>query len=537
MTRTPPVRLPAITVAERCDRGLVREENQDSVWKASIPMGQLLVVADGIGGYRGGALASQIVVREFHQQLASRPADYPADQALREAAAAANSAILAESSAPNSPNHRMGSTVVAAIVQLDAAGARAWVGHIGDSRAYLCRDGRMTPLTRDHSAVQALLNRGLITPEEALHHPDASVLTRSLGHTPEVQIDTDQHQLAPGDTLLLCSDGLWGYVAEQQVQMVAADPNLSLEKAAQTLLDLALAAGGQDNIGIEMARLSAAAAPRAARTLPDQPRHRLGWMEILAIFLLTFACLGVTAWAALHFGWIGAVRARLHPNAPVATQPAADAPLADDRYLDDVNPEPKTYVVVFANREDEAKAAVPPVKGWTRESMDESHADSCRGFAGTHRRITVYYTGNDRRLVARFAHQHPALMRGYEHDIDPRPTNPDVQSRCGSYEIVALVPAHLPPPHPETPQPAGPDAPRPAVEPGPGNQPVNPGGQQPNPPAPTPPPQAQPQPGDQPRPTPAPGETPKPAPEPKDNKETPKPAPTEPRPAETEHPH
>ena len=101
---------------------------------------------------------------------------------------------------------------------------RAWIGHIGDSRAYHVHDGRLSRVTNDHSAVQALLNRNLITPEAARHHPDASVLTRSLGHQPEVDIDMTMVQLATGDTLLLCSDGLWGYVEEQQIATSSSAP-------------------------------------------------------------------------------------------------------------------------------------------------------------------------------------------------------------------------------------------------------------------------------------------------------------------------
>jgi protein phosphatase len=180
-----------------------------------------------------------------------------------------------------------------ALVQRDAAGIHAWVGHIGDSRAYLLRAGRLHRLTTDHTAVQALLNRSLITPEEALHHPDASVLSRSLGHQSDVEIDIEQHPLAVDDTLLLCSDGLWGYVSEQDIQYTVDNPGFTLEAAAHDLLRLALAAGGHDNIGIEMARL----------TPPLEEPHHEGfhpsWKLILILFLLAITVVGVLAYFAL----------------------------------------------------------------------------------------------------------------------------------------------------------------------------------------------------------------------------------------------
>jgi len=225
--------------------------------------------------------------------LSAFPSGYPAESAIRGAAQQANANIRDSARAPNSKQNHMGSTVVVALVQRDAAGIHAWVGHIGDSRAYLLRAGRLHRLTTDHTVVQALLKRNLITPEEALHHPDALVLSRSLGHKPEVEIDIEQHPLAVDDTLLLCSDGLWGYVSEQDIQYTVDNPDFKLEAAARELLKLALAAGGHDNVGIEMARL----------TPPLEESHHEGfrpnWKLILVVFLLAIAVVGVLAYFAL----------------------------------------------------------------------------------------------------------------------------------------------------------------------------------------------------------------------------------------------
>ncbi len=255
---------PILSFAEECDRGKVREENQDSVLHFRTALGELSVVADGIGGLEGGATASRIVTETFYEHLRSLPPDYPADAAIREASALANASILAAAADPESHFHRMGSTVVLALIQQqgqDASRTRAWIGHIGDSRAYLLRDGRIGRLTHDHSAVQALLDENLISPEEAGNHPDASVLTRSLGHYTEVEIDVEAVPLAPGDSLLLCSDGLWGFVPEKELETVMADAHLPIEATAKTLLEMALAAGGHDNIGIELVRVGLPPAP------------------------------------------------------------------------------------------------------------------------------------------------------------------------------------------------------------------------------------------------------------------------------------
>lgn len=293
---------PTIQFAEECDRGILREENQDSVLHVRIALGDLLMVADGIGGYTGGATASRMVVENFYAHLAALPQDYPVDNAIRGAAARANEQIVAAARAPGSPNQRMGSTVVVAMVQQRATGSCAWIGHIGDSRAYLVHAGRLRRLTTDHSAVQALLSRNLITPEEAQNHPDASVLTRSLGHQPEVEIDIEQHPLVIGDTLLLCSDGLWGFVSEPDIQRVVDAPGLTLESAAHGLLGLALAAGGQDNIGIEMARLVGhpqVDPPSQPHTQPIN-HHTLTWVVITVFVLALAGICGMAFFALWH---------------------------------------------------------------------------------------------------------------------------------------------------------------------------------------------------------------------------------------------
>jgi protein phosphatase len=280
---------PVIVFAEQCSPGALSEQNQDSVLHVRIALGELLIVACGIGGDTAGATASKMVVEYFYAHLAGLPSEYPADRALREAAVLANEKIRAAAAEPGSPYPHMGSTVVAALVQQEVSGPLAWVGHIGHSRAYLLRAGRLHRLTTDHSAVQTLLSRNLITPQETLDHPDALVPTRILGQSPELEIDIELHALAVDDTLLLCSSGLWAHIPEQKIQKTIAASGLTLETSAHNLLGLALAARSREDIGIEMLRLI----PPRAPDPPQKDKSYPGLKWILAVFLLALAGLFV----------------------------------------------------------------------------------------------------------------------------------------------------------------------------------------------------------------------------------------------------
>jgi protein phosphatase len=272
---------PVIAFAEECDQGNLRAENLDSVFHASIALGELLIVADGSGGYTGREDASRLAVEHFYAYMAALPGDYSAEDALREACAHANENILAVSETPEFPNARMGTAVIVALVQEEADVTYAWIGHLGDCRAYLFRAGRLHSLTTDHSAVQSMLKLGLIAPEEVHNHPDTSVLTRSLGVRSDVEIEIERHPIGVGDTLLLCSDGLWGCVSEPELEK--AVESSAVEDAARNLLYLALSAGGHDNIGIEMARLIE---PRDTISVKEHPRNELKWVLLFFVVCL-----------------------------------------------------------------------------------------------------------------------------------------------------------------------------------------------------------------------------------------------------------
>jgi protein phosphatase len=294
MSELPVSGQPVILFAEECDKGTQRTENQNSVLHVRIVLGDLMIVADGVGGNAGGVIASRMAVEHFYAHLAALPKDYPADNAIHEASARANASIVAAASASGLPNQQMGSTVVMALLQQEGEIIHAWIGHIGDSRAYLLRADRLHRLTTDHSAAQAMLYRGLITAEELVNHPEASVPTRYLGQQPQVEIELEQLPMAVGDTLLLCSDGLWGSVTEQEIE--AAASGASVEGAARTLLELALSAGIRDNIGIEMARLIA---PPEAVALEKPKQNHNAAIWVLTIFMLALIGSFVLAYVLL----------------------------------------------------------------------------------------------------------------------------------------------------------------------------------------------------------------------------------------------
>jgi serine/threonine protein phosphatase PrpC len=250
----------ALTFASQCDRGSVLEENQDAVGLTSARLGYLLVVADGIGSHAGGSHASRMAVDTIVSSVEGMPAFFPPEIAVEEAVCHANAAIAAAAAEPNSADSRMGTAVVAALLRADAdhahAPVQAIIGHVGDSRAYLVHNQKLTLLTRDHTAVQDPLDGHQSTLQAGDNHADQSLLTRYLGMELNVRVEMREVLLETGDTLLLCSDGLWRCVPEQEIERTLADGTRSAEEASRTLLNLALDAGGQRNVAIEIARLT-----------------------------------------------------------------------------------------------------------------------------------------------------------------------------------------------------------------------------------------------------------------------------------------
>lgn len=255
-----------LNVASRTDRGRVRQTNQDSIdtFALATPSGaaQLALVADGMGGAKAGEYASRVaaeVVRtEIRSALArSAPNGDPAWQSLLERAVlAANRRVYADSRADRSRDG-MGTTVTAALF----VGGRMHLASVGDSRAYLINAGGVTEdgalaaqLTSDHSLVARLVDIGQITREQARVHPQRNMLYRSVGTDPSVAVDLRSHPIEPGDIVLLCSDGLFNYLRDEELAQIVLQQS-SPERAAEQFVALANERGGNDNISVVIVRV------------------------------------------------------------------------------------------------------------------------------------------------------------------------------------------------------------------------------------------------------------------------------------------
>lgn len=252
-----------LVVRAATDRGLKRSRNEDShgVWSAEDPAvravrGVLLVVADGMGGARAGDVASRVAVETTLRAYQEAPgANVLAD--LRGAVVAANAALYGEN-VRAAEMTGMATTLTAAVV----CGADVFLAHVGDTRVYMLRAARLTQVTEDHSLVAHLVAEGELTLEEARVDPRRNLLTRSVGLSPDVEVDAGRINwtFAPGDILILSSDGLHGLVRNEEMARVVAG-TADLDSACAELVALALAAGGFDNITVILARAEAEADP------------------------------------------------------------------------------------------------------------------------------------------------------------------------------------------------------------------------------------------------------------------------------------
>lgn len=211
--------------------GLVRQVNEDS--KLTEP--PLFAVADGMGGHASGDVASAIAIEVLGTELKK-------SDSIADAVHNANKAIYARA-AKDPDLTGMGTTLTA----MWADERSAQIAHVGDSRAYLLRDGHLSRLTTDHTVVNRLVQQGRIMPEDADRHPQRSYLERALGVDPEVEVDVHVLDMAPGDRVLLCSDGLFGMIDDDLIQNVMTMES-SPQRAAERLCEEAVHAGGNDNV-------------------------------------------------------------------------------------------------------------------------------------------------------------------------------------------------------------------------------------------------------------------------------------------------
>jgi PPM family protein phosphatase len=231
------------------DTGRQRSANEDSVFVRA----PLFVIADGMGGARAGEVASKTVVDAFERPLP----EAPPERVLRETIEGANRTVY--SLARKDPNlSGMGTTTTAAI--LDESTGEVAIGHVGDSRAYRLRRGKLERLTRDHSLVEEMRRKGQLTEAQAEDHPQRSIITRSVGPEPEVEVDLQTVPAQAGDVFLLCSDGLTTMLDDEHIERLLARAT-SMPNAVRALVDEANRAGGRDNISVIAFRVVDAAEP------------------------------------------------------------------------------------------------------------------------------------------------------------------------------------------------------------------------------------------------------------------------------------
>ena len=233
------------------DKGCVRSENQDSYCyvQAEDDSWSVAVLCDGMGGVHGGQVASEIAAETFVDEAVYRLQEGSCDDLavlVREAASAANLRVF-EHGQNNPDCAGMGTTLVAIVIR----GYDTAVANIGDSRCYWIRNGRIRQVTRDHSLVRNLVDRGVITETEARNHPRKNIITRAVGLDKKVKCDVFLPQLQQEDMLLLCSDGLSNLVQQSEMVTIVLQSE-TLEDAAHTLLDEALNRGAPDNVTIVM---------------------------------------------------------------------------------------------------------------------------------------------------------------------------------------------------------------------------------------------------------------------------------------------
>lgn len=236
----------------RSETGYVRTANEDRMAWTRTAFGDLFLVSDGMGGYRGGALAAEIAVQVLQERIALIPADSERfSDLIRQAFQTANREVFNRRVADDPETCDMGATGVALITD----GRRVIAANVGDSRAYLWRrSSGLRRLTRDHSRVQTLLEAGLLTVEQAANHAEASVLDRAIGHQASVEVDvSDWIPLLPGDMLMLCSDGLCGYVSDDEIGIILS-ARRTPQEITDALIERALDKGGYDNITVQLLR-------------------------------------------------------------------------------------------------------------------------------------------------------------------------------------------------------------------------------------------------------------------------------------------
>jgi PPM family protein phosphatase len=246
------------------DTGRKRRRNED----AFVCEPPLFAVADGMGGAQAGEVASGLAAAALREGSGDGGGERRVTALIQEANRRVHDRATTDAAASG-----MGTTITVALVEPDG---RVAFGHVGDSRAYLLRDGRLDQLTDDHSLVAELVRRGELSPAEAEVHPQRSVITRALGTDPDVDVDTFSVEARPEDVFLICSDGLSSYVDGGEIEQIMSRHRGNLEAGARSLIEAANRGGGEDNITAVLFAVGADGEPdertREYATVPDAPQ-------------------------------------------------------------------------------------------------------------------------------------------------------------------------------------------------------------------------------------------------------------------------
>jgi protein phosphatase len=251
-----------IDFAELTDTGRVREHNEDAI--GSDPDIGLMVLADGMGGYNAGEVASGIAIqivtelaveganREHRDEIDAHSGLMRQSIVLRDAVYRANK-IIFQTAQSQTQCEGMGTTIVASMFYDN----KVSIAHVGDSRAYRLRDGKFEQLTLDHSLLQELIDRGFYSAEEAQRSTNRNYVTRALGVEPTVEVEVNEYEALPGDIYLLCSDGLPDMVEDDDIHLTISTFNASLDVVGKQLIELANDHGGRDNVSVMLAQVNA----------------------------------------------------------------------------------------------------------------------------------------------------------------------------------------------------------------------------------------------------------------------------------------
>ncbi|GEM_PF-1095162 len=301
-----------VKFAQNSDQGLERQDNQDAMaWFGSKDNieGELFIVADGMGGEAGGRTAADMAIstiREFFVKSRGESVSNVLKNSIEEA----NRRIYAKGTSGDPRYRKMGTTVAVLFIK----NGNAYIAHDGDSRIYRCRKGSLERLTKDHSQVQQMVDAKLISAEDADEHPDANIITRSLGAKPTIGVDIRlSEKILPGDTFLLCSDGLCGLVKDPEIQAIFAQKKPAHE-TCDNLISAALNRGGHDNVTVQLIAFE-------GEVVSEEEYKREGREERKNLPLL-FISLGVIIFISLAFFVLERYRPdppQTEPHPPVTT--------------------------------------------------------------------------------------------------------------------------------------------------------------------------------------------------------------------------